>query len=223
MSGLQSEIIEFIEKNIDKSQYVKQNIEVISDTSDDYFDFDLRSDKESYMIYGKQKASNKIMPKNVVIPSKHDSKPVKVIANHAFADNEQRKVNNQIIETVTIPETIIEIGNNAFDGCKMLKKVIIKGERVPNIGGDVFKNTSTELSIYVPGKMVNEYKRMWSQYSDKIVEDTENIPYEQSPNQDGIVSVVVPTIVDSKDVAINLNFYFMNINKSDVNTDTANE
>jgi len=158
------------------------------------------------------------MPKDIAIPGYYANKPVVSIGKNAFSNSLNRIIKNEKIETVIIPENIMNISDEAFKSCIKLKKVIIYGNRVPTIGSKVFMNTDANLLIYVPSAMVEQYKKdpKWSEYKDKIV-GSDVPPYpEETPNQEGIVNTVVTTIVDSKDVSVAYNFYFLNINNSDV-------
>lgn len=215
MSKLDSKLMKFIQENINKGQYIEKNIEVSEDTSKDYFVFQIREDNESYSIFAKADIE---MPKDIAIPGYYANKPVVSIGKNAFSNSLNRIIKNEKIETVIIPENIMNISDEAFKSCIKLKKVIIYGNRVPAIGSKVFMNTDANMLIYVPSAMVEQYKKdpKWSEYKDKIV-GSDVPPYpEETPNQDGIVNTVVTTIVDSKDVSVAYNFYFLNINNSDV-------
>ena len=213
MGKLDRKIVKFIEENIDKGNYVQKNILISEDTDNKYFVFQLRNDKESYSIFAK---SNIEMPRDITIPSQYANKPVISIGRNAFSNSDNRVIKNTNIENVTIPESITNISGEAFSNCIKLKKVTIYGNRVPTIGKNVFMNTSEDLIIYVPGIMVDEYKNNtnWSEYKEKILPLDSPSP-EEIPNQDGIVNTVVTTIVDSKDVIVAYNFYFLNVNNSD--------
>lgn len=58
------------------------------------------------------------------------------------------------LETVIIEKsantTIESIGNNAFNGCSAIKKLIINSETPPTLGTDVFTGATESLAIYVP-------------------------------------------------------------------------
>lgn len=212
---LDSKIIKFIEDNIKKGKYIEKNIQISEETVKEYFVFQLRTDNESYSIFAKE---NIEMPKEILIPSLYANKPVISIGRNAFCNSENRVIRNKNIEIVTIPETITNIADEAFSDCTNLKKVTIYGNRVPTIGKKVFMNTSKDLVIYVPAEMVDAYKNApgWSEYKEKISPADTPLP-EEPANQDGIVNTVVTTIVDSKEVSISYNFYFLNINNSNVN------
>ncbi|SFB39718.1 leucine-rich repeat protein [Clostridium frigidicarnis] len=207
---LDEKLVKFIEETINKGKYIHKNIQISEATGNDYFYF------YKGIIFAKP---NIELPKNIVIPSNYGNEPVVCIGKNAFSNSENRIIRNQNIETVTIPETIMTILDEAFKDCTSLRKVTIYGDRVAVLGKDVFLNTSKDLVIYVPVKMVDEYKKdsSWSVYKDKITASDIPSP-EETPNQNGIVNTVVTAIVDSKEVSVSYNFYFLNINNSSVNS-----
>ncbi|WP_238883842.1 leucine-rich repeat protein [Clostridium sp. YIM B02551] len=214
MEDFSRKLMKLIEDNISKGKYVQKNIEVSAATGDQYFVFQVRSDG-SYSIFAKADTE---LPKDLVIPSEYSNKPVVSIGRNAFSNSENRVVKNQKIESITIPESIMNISDEAMKDCISLRKVYIFGNRVPTLGKNVFLNTPKELAIYVPVGMVDVYKNdpSWSVYKDKI-QATDMPSPEETPNQEGLVNTVVTTVVDSKDVSIAYNFYFLNITNSNVN------
>ena len=89
---------------------------------------------------------------------------VRVIGDQAFQDC----YNN--LESVTISSSITSIAFQAFYGCAELRSVTVKATTPPTLGGNVFKNTSANLVIYVPAESVDAYKASsgWSTYASKI-------------------------------------------------------
>ena len=102
--------------------------------------------------------------KNVVIPSELGGKPVIAIDDYAFCADTlpaaeqsyadkygyQYLVNTgcALIESVTIPETVMLIGDSAFECCTSLKKVEFEGEGIRYIAEFAFANTAlTEINI----------------------------------------------------------------------------
>lgn len=207
---LDEKLVKFIEETINKGKYIQKNIQISEATGNDYFYF------YKGIIFAKP---NIELPENIVIPSNYGNESVVCIGKNAFSNSENRIIRNQNIETVTIPETIMTISDEAFKDCISLRQVAIYGDRVTVLGKNVFFNTSKELVIYVPAKMVDEYKKdsSWSVYKDKITASDIPSP-EETPNQNGIVNTVVTSIVDSKEVSVSYNFYFLNINNSSVNS-----
>lgn len=205
----------FIEKNNNKSNYIEKNIQISEETNENYFVFQLRNDKESYSIFA---VSDIEMPKDIIIPMQYANKPVTSIGRNAFCNSYNRVIKNTNIENVTIPENITNISDEAFSNCINLRKVTIYGNRVPTLGQNVFMNTSEDLVINVPAKIIAEYKNNpnWSEYKEKIFPLDIPSPGE-IPSQEGIVNTVVTTIAESKEVSVVYNFYFLNINNSNVN------
>ncbi|MGH4124271.1 MAG: leucine-rich repeat protein [Clostridium sp.] len=216
MKHLDGKLIKFIEENANRGNYVQKNIQISEETDIKYFAFKPSDDKESsYIIFA---AKDIEMPKDIMIPSHNANKPVISIGRNAFCNSYDRVIKNTNIENVTIPENVTNISDEAFSNCIKLRKVTIYGNRVPTIGKKVFMNTSEDLIIYVPRKMVDEYKNNpnWSVYKEKI--SPTDIPSpEEIPSQDGIVNTVVTVIAESKEVSVAYNFYFLNINDSNVN------
>ena len=69
----------------------------------------------------------------VVIPAKHNNKPVTFIASYVFE-------NKNNITSVVIPDTVTTIGEMAFYGCKNLQTVHF-GNGLTSIGELAFTNT----------------------------------------------------------------------------------
>lgn len=60
---------------------------------------------------------------------------------------------NQILQTIILPNTITAIGKEAFSGCTNLNKIILSN-RLNSIGSKAFKNCKSLTSISI-GKYVN--------------------------------------------------------------------
>ncbi|MGC7178419.1 leucine-rich repeat domain-containing protein [Metamycoplasma hominis] len=58
---------------------------------------------------------------------------------------------NSVIQSVTIPGSVKEIGESAFSGCRNIKEVFLN-EGLEKIGTGVFSNTNIE-SISIPGSV----------------------------------------------------------------------
>ena len=101
--------------------------------------FTLNYDGESYSVSGYSGDYKEI---KVVIPSKHNGKPVTGIAKSAFWARSD-------ITGVTLPDTITSIGDSAFDGCSNIKSVVIPSS-VAVIGEKAFSGCSSLTSITIP-------------------------------------------------------------------------
>lgn len=62
--------------------------------------------------------------------------------------------NNLFVREVVLPESIRKIEKNAFKGCKNLKKVIFKGNRVEEIGMSAFEGCSNLQEICITSRCI---------------------------------------------------------------------
>lgn len=72
------------------------------------------------------------------------------------------------LESIILPEFIVEINDRAFANCLNLTSVYIEARTIPALGTDVFAGTSSELKIYVHPQMVSQYKFVWPSLADRI-------------------------------------------------------
>ena len=98
-----------------------------------------------YRIIGVSELANK----NVVIPDTYKGLPVKEIADKAFDGC-------SYIETVTMPESVITVGNSVFYGCNKLTSVSMPG--VIQIDKGVFTGCSTIKNLTIPADFVGYVK-----------------------------------------------------------------
>ena len=84
-------------------------------------------DKTGYIV----KDIGTALDSDIIIPSTYRNLPVVAIANGAFQ--------NTSITSVSIPDTIIDIEDNAFRNCSLLKKVIMS-ESIIRISNNAFDN-----------------------------------------------------------------------------------
>ena len=94
------------------------------------FEYDLNKEGTGVVI---KKYLGKDM--EVIIPEVIKTFPVVSIGNEAFRDDD--------LESVTIPDSVKEIRNEAFYNCKNLKTVIL-GKGVERIGYEAFYNSGLE-------------------------------------------------------------------------------
>lgn len=93
----------------------------------------------------------------VVIPAvvKLENIPYKVTRIDRMAFYYTTKVNS-----VEIGSNVTKIGEGAFNGCKKIKKITIKGNKLKSIGRYAFAGTSNKLVIKVPKKKYKAYKKL---------------------------------------------------------------
>ena len=89
---------------------------------------------------------------------------VATIGNNAF-------YNCTSLTSVTLGNSVTSIDYTAFYGCTSLAQFTIKAVAPPTLSSNVFGNTSSALSIYVPCQSVAAYQAAtnWSGYSSRIV------------------------------------------------------
>jgi hypothetical protein len=75
------------------------------------------------------------------------------------------------LTSVTIPDSVTEIGKYVFYNCSSLTSVYCKATTPPTLGTYVFSGNSSDRKIYVPMESVDVYKAAtgWSDYSSSIV------------------------------------------------------
>ena len=101
----------------------------------------------NYYVHGTKKASVQSGPTmgDVVIPSKvvYDGEIYSVtkISNKAFLNTD--------LKSITIPESVTHISDDAFEGCTGLTSITIP-ESVTNIGYDAFRGCTSLASITIP-------------------------------------------------------------------------
>jgi hypothetical protein len=74
------------------------------------------------------------------------------------------------LTSVTIPNSVTEIGWEAFKDCSRLTLLTIENATPPEVRGWAFEGVSKNMTIYVPAESVKKYKAAedWSEYADKI-------------------------------------------------------
>jgi hypothetical protein len=74
------------------------------------------------------------------------------------------------LTSVTIPNSVTEIGWEAFKDCSRLTLLTIENATPPDVRGGAFEEVSENITIYVPAESVEKYKaaKGWSRYADKI-------------------------------------------------------
>ena len=82
---------------------------------------------------------------NIIIPRWHHGKKVTRIENNAFFDNE-------MLQSVVIPNTVTYVGSSAFSGCSNLKRVKIS-KSVTSIQGHTFSYCKSLKTVQIPSSV----------------------------------------------------------------------
>ncbi len=87
---------------------------------------------------------------NIVIPAEHDNLPVVAIDDSAFAHSRH----TSDILSVTIPDSVTEIGKNAFYSQQAIETVNIGSDsKLEKIGNNAFSGNYSLKSIYLPASL----------------------------------------------------------------------
>ena len=105
--------------------------------------FQLNEDGQSYSVYSNFEPNDT----NIVIPDSFEGLPVTRIRDFAFNGN-------NVIESITIPDSVISIGIYAFSNCTNLKNVSM-GNSVMNIEDYAFSVCTSLASITIPASVTN--------------------------------------------------------------------
>ena len=83
------------------------------------------------------------------------------IGDNVFKDNTS-------LLSLTLPYSVKEIGNNAFDGATNLTKIVIDNYQIVKISNNSFENVNENLYIYVPSSVLEIYKQTYEEFNLKI-------------------------------------------------------
>jgi hypothetical protein len=72
------------------------------------------------------------------------------------------------LASIDLPDSLTSIGYSVFYGCSSLASITSRNTTPPSLDHGVFSETSSSLSISVPGESVAAYKSAWSDYAGKI-------------------------------------------------------
>lgn len=76
------------------------------------------------------------------------------------------------LTTVNLPSTIQNMGYSTFQDCLVLANIYLRAQIPPFISispyTDIFKDSNSEVNIWVPRASVEAYKEKWSTYKDNI-------------------------------------------------------
>lgn len=114
----------------------------------DFFVYTYVSDSTTgYGYYIIAAGSQMTLPSDVVIPNGHNNKPVTIIGEYAFQ-------NQTVLESVTIPDSIITVRPWAFSGCTALSQVVFQNN-MEKFESKVFENCTSLTSLTVPDSVNN--------------------------------------------------------------------
>ena len=97
--------------------------------------------------------------------------PINIILPQNLAKIDSSCFEGALIKQITIPDTVTEIGNNAFYGCYQLASITCLAATPPALGSGAFTSDTEGFTIKVPAASVAAYKAAtnWSTYADYIV------------------------------------------------------
>lgn len=121
---------------------------VVAEIAAQMFTFSLNGNGESYTVTGLASPIGQfVMPVNrmLEIPSTYEGKPVTMISREAFKDR------TDIVGSVVIPDSVMEIQDSAFRNCTSLVKVEISdNSQLETIGDNAFQYCPSLESINIP-------------------------------------------------------------------------
>ena len=116
------------------------------------------------------------IPDNYVIAN-----GTRIIAGGTFNTSELREI--------TIPASVISIGEYAFSWCNNLQKITVLGENPPILGANVFEEVSRNIPLYVPAGSLERYREaaIWNEFQLQAMSSTDL----QTTTADGFESLVI--------------------------------
>ncbi len=73
----------------------------------------------------------------------------------------------QKLQIVSLPKSLLEIGENVFDDCEVLSTIKIYTEDTPKIRGEA-NLTEPNCKIYVQAKCLDDYRELWKVHAHRI-------------------------------------------------------
>lgn len=151
---------------------------------DPYESFKLKKDGLSYEVYGNHAEAGGLYGEtkgDIEIPSEINGVPVTKIRNYGFFNNEN-------ITSVIIPDSVIEIGEEAFTECSGLTEITIPGS-VLYIGVRAFRNCENLENVTFSGKMPDIGGCAF-----------EGTPWYEAQNDDSPFVIVNDILIEAKNV-----------------------
>ena len=151
--------------------------------------FGLNDDGASYALISYGTCEDTIID----IPSSYNGYPVTKISTGAFQGTQ--------ITSVTMPDTIEQIGSKAFSGCNCLESICLSN-KLTNISDSCFENTGL-TSIVIPDGItcIGQYAFRSCQYLQSIIfpDSLESMYHMSVANCNGLTSVVIPSSLNYMD------------------------
>lgn len=107
--------------------------------------YELNEDGTSYCVTGPKMRTKNM---EIEIPAEYKGKPVTSIGDYSFSWCGGN------IKSITMPESIISIGEGAFSGCSNLTGIVIPNS-VTNIGAHAFSGCSGLTNVIIPNSVTN--------------------------------------------------------------------
>lgn len=104
-------------------------------------EYRLNADQAAYSVVGLSNSQTSNVALNILIPEIYNGKPVVAILQNAFCETD--------IESVSIPDSVVDIGIGAFSHCTNLTSVTL-GNGVRNIASNAFFNCPQLTEITIP-------------------------------------------------------------------------
>lgn len=191
--------------NVSDIELVYNTFLFVGETKSKYFIFRNNTESKGLII---QANISKKLPSIISLPSVFELEPITAIEENGF-------YGITTLNTICIPKNYTSIRNYAFRRCTSLKVVYLPGNRVIELGRNVFQDTSADLKIYVPVEMINKYKAnySWLEYKEKLIPVYSPLEgkYPDEGINNGAINTLVTEFRDSKDINIVYNSYLYRI------------
>ena len=85
------------------------------------------------------------------------------------------------LASITIPESVTSIGNDAFDYCVGLTSITSLAKTAPSLGSGVFTGVNSKIPVKIPRRSILSYLSRWSCFSNFValgsdgIDDTEAV------------------------------------------------
>lgn len=131
-----------------KTLYAKWLEDNNSNAAKESFNYEYVADDNTGYGYYKITAKSYELPSEIIIPNGYNNKPIKTIGEYAFSKHTE-------ITSITVPDTIITIGNGAFRGCDSLSNIDISNCGIDRLNAKVFENCTSLTTLIVPDAVTN--------------------------------------------------------------------